>query len=326
MPLRLKNVEELDRLGLPPEMLQRAKNDFAIESGISPSLGDLSALSDSELQIRVEAERAEITKLETEIEEKQQYLTAARWRLGKLLSELKRRCEHGEWEPLLKRYKIRSQRASEDKRIAEFFASEEEAGKVPVEEALRLVKRSAAEYGPYDCCFACPKWLREAITRDYGYPGLDVASSHGMEFGERFYSPPGDSTGFRRNGLRQDWKRDCNGRIVWCNPPYKKEEIGAWVRKAYGEAQKRCVVVCMLPFWRSHGWLADWVIPYAEIRLPGASVILQGFGPMRGSRCGNVDSVNAYETIIAVFRKRQRGFISGWIESGEKQKQTRKRA
>jgi hypothetical protein len=41
------------------------------------------------------------------------------------------------------------------------------------------------QLGPDYYCFATPAWVREAITREYGYPDLDVASSHDMHFGKR---------------------------------------------------------------------------------------------------------------------------------------------
>ena len=46
--------------------------------------------------------------------------------------------------------KIKSQRASEDIRIAEHFPSEEEAGRVTVVKALKTIKKSDASYGPYE--------------------------------------------------------------------------------------------------------------------------------------------------------------------------------
>jgi uncharacterized small protein (DUF1192 family) len=314
MGLRLKTIEELDSLGLPPDLLQKAKETLSASKSDSnqiPEVGDLSKLSESELWSRLEIEQREIKRLEEEVTQKQQYLTAARYRRGQLLIELKRRCKHGEFESMLKRHRIKSQRASEDRRIAEHYANEEDAGKVSVVEALKAIKRSGTVCDPYENCYACPQWVRGVIAKEFGLPGLDVSASHGMEFGERFYSPPGDPSGFKQDGLKQDWKKDCMGKVIWCNPPYHKKVIANWVEKAWREAQRGCVVLCMLPLWRSHGWFAEYVKAYAEVRISGAPVVLQGFGPQQGTRCGNVDSPFAYETIIAIFRKGQKGFING---------------
>jgi hypothetical protein len=272
-----------------------------------PDVGDVTRLSDAELWARVKEEESNIRRCEKEIADRNGYLTAARFRRGLFLLELKRRCTHGDFEAECKAKKVTSQRASEDMRIAQHFPTEVEAGKVPVLRALSLIKRSDASYGPYENCFACPQWLRDAVTRDYGFPGLDVASSHGMHFGERYYTPSDD-------GLTQDWVKDCGGRIVWCNPPYNLSVLHLWVKYAWEQSQNGCAVVAMLPFWRNYDWFWRYVKPFADIRIPGAMVILDGFGPKSGKQCGNIRGPTDYETIIAVFRKSQTGAISGWIE------------
>jgi hypothetical protein len=45
-----------------------------------------------------------------------------------------------------------------------------------------------------------------------------------IALGKRFYSP-------EQNGLRQDWYQDSNSGVVWCNPPYRWQVLGEWVRK-----------------------------------------------------------------------------------------------
>jgi hypothetical protein len=301
--LHLHDERELDTLGLPPNLLAEAKRQLAPQI---PDIGDLAKLTDAELWSRVEAEQANIRRAEKEIAERGLYVTAARYRSGKFLNELRPRCEKT-FEKECKARKITSQRASEDRRIADLFASEAEAGKVPIHRALKMIKRSDGSYGLYENCFACPQWLRDAITRDYGFPGLDVASSHDMHFGDKFYTP-------KEDGLKQDWVADCGGNIVWCNPPYNLLVLGQWVEYAWRESQRDCVVACMLPFWKTQEWFWRFVKPYAEVRHLGALVILDGFGPKTGKKCGNISGPTGYETIIAIFRKDQKGFTSDWIE------------
>jgi hypothetical protein len=273
-----------------------------------PDVGDLTKLSSAELWTRIETEKSNIRRIEKEIADRDGYLTAARYRLGLLLLELKQRCDHGEFEAECKARKVKSQRASEDMRIAEYFPSEAEAGKVSVPRALAMINRSDDTYGPYENCFACPQWLRDAVTRDYGFPGLDVASSHDMHFGEKFYT-------YKEDGLIQDWTKDCGAKIVWCNPPYNASVLPRWVKYAWEQSQNGCTVVAMLPFWRNYDWFWDYVKPFAEVRIPGDMVVLEGFGPKTGKQCGNVRGPTDYETIIAIFRKGQTGFLSGWIEA-----------
>jgi hypothetical protein len=302
------NMKQPERMA---EFLGGATADYAgMDRGVEqiPDVGDLTTLSDAELWTRIELEGSNIRRFEREIADREGYLTAARYRRGLLLLELKRRCAHGDFETECKARKVKSQRASEDIRIAEYFPNEAEAGKISVPKALKLIKRSDDSYGPYENCFACPQWLRDAVTRDYGFPGLDVASSHGMHFGEKFYTPMED-------GLAQDWTRDCGGRIVWCNPPYNASVLQLWVKYAWEQSQNGCVVVAMLPFWRNYDWFWRYVKPFAEVQIPGDMVVLNGFGPKTGKQCGNVRGPTDYETIIAVFRKGQAGFLSGWIEA-----------
>lgn len=112
-----------------------------------PDVGDLTRLSDAELWARIEAEGSNIRQIEKEIADRDGYLTAARYRRGLLLLELKRRCVHGDFEAECKSRKVKSQRASEDMRIAEYFPNEEEAGKVSVRRALAIVKTRPAGGG-----------------------------------------------------------------------------------------------------------------------------------------------------------------------------------
>ena len=158
--LHLSDARELDSLGLPPALLKQAKQQLAPQI---PDIGDLAKLTDAELWSRVEAEQANIRRAEKEIAERGLYVTAARYRSGKFLNELKPRCEKT-FEKECKARRITSQRASEDRRIADLFASEAEAGKVPIHRALAMIKRSDASYGPYENCFACPQWLAPPRT------------------------------------------------------------------------------------------------------------------------------------------------------------------
>ena len=157
------------------------------------------------LWTRVKEEGSNIRRIEKEIADRDGYLTAARYRRGLLLLELKQRCVHGEFEAECKARKVKSQRASEDMRIAEYFPNEEEAGKVSVPRALAIIKRSDDSYGPYENCFACPQWLRDAVTRDYGFPGLDVAPRTNALRGEMLHAQgrrigPGLDEGLRGEG------------------------------------------------------------------------------------------------------------------------------
>jgi site-specific DNA-methyltransferase (adenine-specific) len=65
------------------------------------------------------------------------------------------------------------------------------------------------------------------------------------------------------NSLTQDWHR--MGTTLWMNPPYS--DTGTWVRKAYEESKKGCIVVCLIPADVSTGWFHEYVFGKAEIWL-----------------------------------------------------------
>jgi hypothetical protein len=164
------------------------------------------------------------------------------------------------------------------------------------------------QLGPYFYCFATPDWFREMIKREYGFPALDVASSHGMEFGKRFYTP-------EQNGLKQNWYRDSRGGFVFGNPPWnwRDRELDQWVDMAYATSQRGRMVLFVLPVWRRYDWIKT-VIQYAEVRFSAVPILLKGFGPMKGKEAGNTNFHNEHETILAIFRKNQKGFLGEWLK------------
>ena len=63
------------------------------------------------------------------------------------------------------------------------------------------------------------------------------------------------------NGLSVPWVGKC-----WMNPPYDRS-ISRWVEKAYKEAQKGGLIVCLLPGRSSDTkWFHDYVMKASEIR------------------------------------------------------------
>lgn len=89
----------------------------------------------------------------------------------------------------------------------------------------------------------------------------------------------------KRDGLKQDWAAEAAatataraglraiagigrrwlGNTVWMNPPYGRE-IGLWMRKAYEESLKGCIVVCLVPSRTDTAWWHDYVQGKAEVR------------------------------------------------------------
>ena len=62
------------------------------------------------------------------------------------------------------------------------------------------------------------------------------------------------------NGLTLDW----GGNVVFMNPPYGRD-IKLWIRKAYQESKKDCLVVCLIPARTDTSYWHDYIFPYAGI-------------------------------------------------------------
>ena len=63
------------------------------------------------------------------------------------------------------------------------------------------------------------------------------------------------------DALSKDWAP--HGR-VWMNPPYGRP-IGAWMKKAYEESQKGCLVACLVPARTDTRWWHDWVLDKGSV-------------------------------------------------------------
>lgn len=64
---------------------------------------------------------------------------------------------------------------------------------------------------------------------------------------------------------RPDRPVEYRGGSVFCNPPYGRA-LGAWVRKAYEEAQAGTTVVLLIPARTDTAYFHDYIYGKAEIR------------------------------------------------------------
>lgn len=90
-----------------------------------------------------------------------------------------------------------------------------------------------------------PHKLFNLLNTELGPFTLDVAASSINAKCSKFFSEEAD-------GLTQIWEGIC-----WMNPPYGRE-IGKWVKKAYEESLKGCLVVCLLPSRTDTKWFHDY--------------------------------------------------------------------
>lgn len=62
------------------------------------------------------------------------------------------------------------------------------------------------------------------------------------------------------NGLAQDWAPN----ICWMNPPYDQSAL--WIEKAYNEALKGAIVVCLIPARTDTKYFHEFCMKASEIR------------------------------------------------------------
>jgi phage N-6-adenine-methyltransferase len=65
-----------------------------------------------------------------------------------------------------------------------------------------------------------------------------------------------------QDGLKQDW----GTHRVFCNPPYGRRTIGAWVRKCFESSQGGALVVLLVPARTDTRWYHDWIEGKADIK------------------------------------------------------------
>lgn len=110
-----------------------------------------------------------------------------------------------------------------------------------------------------DCMeWATPQDFFNRLDHVYEFQ-LDASASAKNAKCARFFSKKDD-------GLSQDW---YPFRRVWLNPPYGRG-IEHWMRKAWEESLKGCLVVCLVPARTDTKWWQSWVTDKAQVTfVPG---------------------------------------------------------
>lgn len=135
----------------------------------------------------------------------------------------------------------------------------------------------AVHYSSENDTWETPQALFDELDREFGFT-LDPCCCHETAKCEKHYTPQED-------GLAQSWA----GETVFMNPPYGRE-IGKWIRKAYEEAQRGAVVVCLIPSRTDTAWWHDYCMK-GEVRF------------LRGRvRFGNSKTGAPFPSAIVIFR------------------------
>ena len=103
--------------------------------------------------------------------------------------------------------------------------------------------------------YCTPQGFFDTLNAEFHFT-LDAAATEKSAKCKNFYTPETD-------GLTAPW--NIGGGSVFCNPPYGRA-LGAWVRKAYEEAQAGTTVVLLIPARTDTAYFHDYIYGKAEIR------------------------------------------------------------
>ncbi len=110
--------------------------------------------------------------------------------------------------------------------------------------------------------FGTPDYIFKPLDAEFHFT-LDVAASETNRKCPFYFSKAA-------NALTQDWVESARRAgippVFWCNPPYSRGMVEAFVQKAYEESQRGATVVMLLPTRTEQPWFHDIVLPNAEIR------------------------------------------------------------
>jgi phage N-6-adenine-methyltransferase len=115
--------------------------------------------------------------------------------------------------------------------------------------ALFDIDEEQVEVG--NCRWSTPRDLFGVLDVEFGFT-LDACAEEWNAKCENYFSPDDD-------GLSKPWSG-----VVWMNPPYGLE-IEKWIRKAYEESKRGCIVVCLVPARTETDWFHDYCLK-GEVR------------------------------------------------------------
>jgi hypothetical protein len=122
---------------------------------------------------------------------------------------------------------------------------------------------------------------------------LDVAALPDNAKAPWFFTPPEykGKEGCGRDGLKQEWV----GKRIWVNGPYRQDKryknaqgkwvrppskLGEWIEKAYNEATRGKIVVCLHPYWVGSDWFHRFIVQGQFIILYGGHGLPMGRGAL----------------------------------------------
>lgn len=145
--------------------------------------------------------------------------------------------------------------------------------------------------------FGTPDYLYKPLDAEFHFEIDAAASPENTKCAQYFTKED--------NALTLDWIR-CAGSanvppVFWCNPPYSRGNVEAFVKKAHEESQKGATVVMLLPARTEQSWFHDIVLKHAEVR----------FIRKRVTFVGGATSAR-FPSLVAIFPNRRERKERAW--------------
>lgn len=97
-----------------------------------------------------------------------------------------------------------------------------------------------------------------------------------------------------RDGLTASWADVTVGGIVFCNPPYGRGELSAWITKCCQEADHGCEIIALVPASTGARWFHKALAYASALCLWGPGRISFGNGPPGNGGAPSIDSALIY--------------------------------
>jgi phage N-6-adenine-methyltransferase len=134
-----------------------------------------------------------------------------------------------------------------------------------------------------------PQYLFELLDNEFHFD-IDLAASNQNHLCKEYYTK-------ENSGL----KANCQGKTVFCNPPYDSLEI--WIKKCFEESQKpHTTIVLLMPNRTDTQYFDKYCWNAYEIRIVKGRInfLINGKRPKRGG--------NNHPSLIVIFKKNNRKY------------------
>lgn len=140
--------------------------------------------------------------------------------------------------------------------------------------------------------WATPQDLFDKLNAEHGPLMIDVCASVKNRKAPYWF---GEGSILAEDGLATHWDVwdfDKHYTKCWMNPPYGRE-IGKWIRKAYEESLKGCLVVALLPARVDTRWFHDFILDKPSV----------GITFLRGRlKFGGAKNCAPFPSMVVVFK------------------------